>query len=111
MLSAQVYHAVKEEAGGRAIMQIQIGADMKRADADQSTEQKVTAYAIGKVSLGCYSPDDHSGSRAGNHVLGISGKAILLFTDRESAFSCKSCLTQACRELKTRSNPVIFSGS
>lgn len=67
-------------------MQIHIGADTKRADADQSTEQKVTAYAIGKVSLCYYSPDDHCTSKAGNHALGMSGKAVLLFTGVQSCF-------------------------
>lgn len=76
----------RKRQAGRAITQIQVRADVKRADADQSIEQEVTADAIGKVSRCHYRADDCSSSRPGNHVLCISGKAVLLFTGVESCF-------------------------
>lgn len=42
IISAQVDHAVKEEAGWRAIMQLQILVDVQKTDAYQNRQQRVT---------------------------------------------------------------------
>ena len=76
MISAQVYHAVKEEAGWQSNLQLQIWVNVQRVDGNQSREQKVTLpvqqgrfhsatvaqkenHSSSRVKITCFALDPH----------------------------------------------------